>query len=57
MVEKTEKELKEKYPNKEKEIIIRNLGLTHKPNIDDLRESPSIKWVNCAENKYVPQIW
>lgn len=53
VVEKVEKELKEKYPGKEKEITIGILGLSYKPNIDDLRESPSMQIaLNLKEKGY-----
>ena len=41
VVEKAESEIKELF--KEKDITIGILGLAYKPNIDDLRESPSMK--------------
>ena len=41
VVEKAEKEIKEKFDSND--ITIGILGLAYKPNIDDLRESPSLK--------------
>ncbi len=40
-VEKAEQEIKEKFGRKD--ITIGIMGLAYKPNIDDLRESPSLK--------------